>query len=183
VTVWRSAGLAGVAVGLALTLSSCAYLAEPPAGLDQADDFIALPVRAWLLRNDVRAITVAGCLVEPCTARVGVGVFEMTGAAASDIARAVADPERVRADILRRDREDRNPQRRSVETSVAVASVTIDGARGFTIRLSRSDGSRSAHGIALTRAGNSGTRVILAVADEASLALSAARQVAGAYLR
>ena len=105
--------VAATLAGTALAVGSCAYLPEAPQGLEggQADDFIALPVRAWLLRDDVRAVTMAGCLVEPCSARMGVAVFDMSGNAARDIGRAVADPERVRADILRRDREDRTPAR------------------------------------------------------------------------
>jgi hypothetical protein len=182
--VAQRGALAAALVGSALVAGSCAYLPEAPQGLEgrQADDFIALPVRAWLLRDDVRPVTMAGCLVEPCSARVGVAVFDMTGNAARDIERAVAEPERVRADVMRRDREDRTANRAGA-IAVQVERMTFDGARGFSIRLSKADGSRAAHGVALTRAQGERTRVVISVADEAPLALSAARQVASAHLR
>ncbi len=88
----RRAFALGAVFGALAGLSACALLPEPIEGVERADEFIAFPVRAWMVRDDVRPISVAGCLVEPCAARVGLGVFDMTGAARQGVQRIVERP-------------------------------------------------------------------------------------------
>lgn len=179
----RRAFALGAVFGALAGLSACALLPEPIEGVERADEFIAFPVRAWMVRDDVRPISVAGCLVEPCAARVGLGVFDMTGAARQGVQRIVERPALLAADIAERDGRDRTEARRAITPVVTSAPLAVDGARGFQLSMARPDGTRAAHGVALTRVQGPSIRVVLAVADDPALALSAARQAASAYFR
>lgn len=174
--IWLGAGaLLGLSGCLDLALISS--IAFPPTvpGLDPQQSWVSLPVSSWVTEGSVEAAAIAGCF--DCASPAAVGLFRASGPAGAELLREASRPEAVAALLLRKQAGKIEAKRAPPAVATAVEPVSEGGWTGFAVRLARSDGSKSATGVALARRGRSGVTVLLVVAGTDQVARRIAREV------
>ncbi len=185
----RALGLASLlAVALAaLGTAGCVDLglarsvAFPPdiAGLDGGQPWVRLPVDSWVTEGGIQPLAIAGCFAPGCAPQAAVGLFRAQGGEAERLARAADDPQRLARALL-----DGKPGPRRLGTApkaqVATAAerLTEGRWRGFSLHLSRKDGSRGAHAAILTSSAGGALTVVMVIAAAPDAAIRLARDVA-----
>jgi hypothetical protein len=162
-------------------LVGCMYMPEAVSGLPTGSGWVALPLRAWIGERGIRAEAIAACIEPDCAPRAAVGVFRATGADARALVAILTDPEALTRFVAARDGADVAPQRRAIRTVATIERANEGGASGFVARLSRADGARPAHVIALGRETADGLRFVIVVGESPEGVRMIAREAAAAF--
>jgi hypothetical protein len=146
--------------------------------------WLDLPLRRWLAEDRAEPLAVAVCRLPECGPDMVVGVVEIHGRDADAAEAVLNDPERLaRALRIRSESKgSRAPRRDDVPVSVAARPLRDGSLKGFTLSLSRTDGSRAVFGAALGYRIGSDLRIVLAIGADPDAVEAAARRAARANL-
>jgi hypothetical protein len=168
---------------LAGSLAACSAYPRPVEGLSPAT-WLDLPLRRWLAEDRAEPLAVAVCRLPECGPDMVVAVVAIHGPDA-DAAEAILNhPERL-AGALRARSEDRSSAKPAPGThaTAAAAHPVRDGPlKGFSLSMSRADGSRAVFGTALGHRTGSDLRVVLAIGADPQVVEATARRAARANL-
>ncbi|HEY8384164.1 MAG TPA: hypothetical protein VIL09_18640 [Microvirga sp.] len=176
--------LAGALLGALMAgLAGCGWYPRPIAGVPPGAPWIHLPVGRFLAEDRAEPEALALCPRPECGPPLAVGVVRLTGAEA-DLAEAVlARPDRLAealAEGTLRPTRGRPPSK--VRSTTSATRLTMGEARGFSLALSRLDGSRAAFGAALGRRLGDTLTIVLVIGEDPSVVERTARDVAAGHL-
>lgn len=177
----RIASLAAGVVTLAAAALLAGCLSGPRlvAGLPDETGWLVLPVEDWAANERGEPEGLAACLASSCADRLMVSVVTLRGEAAEEARAVLADPRRLAAFLVARDRADENEARRAGTVRVETRPLAIAGLEGFAVTLAGESTGRIAHGATLAREEGRALRLALVVGDDAAAVEAALRQVAG----
>lgn len=177
---WISAGaLLGLTGCLETSLVGSVLFAPRIAGLSSDAPWVPLPVSAWVTDERIEVRSIEACFDPGCPERAAIGLFRARGREAETLSRAAADPAQLVRYLTGQGRQMRRNAKRP--QAVAAAERVVAGAwTGFSLRLSRPDGSRPAHAVALLRRSGDALTVVLVVVETGGAARRIADEVAAA---
>ena len=117
------------------------------------------------------------CRPPVCGPGLVVGVVRLGGREAETAAAALRDPARL-ARALSTPKDPKKP----VQTTASAKRLEAGAARGFSLALHRSDGSRPAHGAVLGQRFGPDLRLVVVLGEEPEAVETAARRVAREHL-
>ena len=174
--VFAALGAAGC-----LDLGLARSVVFPPdiPGLDNAQPWVLLPVDSWVTDGGIQPIAIAGCFAPACAPEAAVGLFRAQGAEAERLARVAEDPQRLARALLE---AKLHPRRLGTAPKAQVATSAerlAEGRwRGFSLHLSRKDGTRGADAAVLTSSAGGTLTVVMVIAAAPDAAIRLARDVA-----
>ncbi|WP_375461999.1 hypothetical protein [uncultured Enterovirga sp.] len=176
--------VAGIALGAltgCLDLVSLREVAFPPTvpGLAADRAWQPLPVGILMSEAESEAVALAVCSPPGCGPEAAVGVFRAGGPSGDLLLADAANPARLVATLgeRRRLRSGRTGPARTPSTATS-EPIRIGAFGGFILRLSRTDGSRDAYGVALAARRDGKATVVVVVAPREDEARRIARDVA-----
>lgn len=179
----RSACHAAVAVALAALVAGCFAAPRLVEGLPADTDWLVFPVEDWAAVERGEPEGIAACLDADCPDKLMVSVLTLRGEAAEEARAVLADPARLVAYLVTRDREDENEDRRAIATRVETRPIAEGGLSGFLLTLAGEGGrGRTAYGATLARPAGRELRLALVVGDDEAAVEAAVRQVAAEAL-
>lgn len=163
----------------AFWLAACSYYPRAVEGLSQTA-WLDLPLRRWLAEDRAEPLALAICRLPECGPDMVVGVVEIRGRDADAAEAVLNDPERLARALRIRSDNNGSRTRRLDDVPVAAAARPLrDGAlKGFTLSLSRADGTHAVFGVALGHRIGSDLRVVLAIGADPDAVEAAARKAA-----
>jgi hypothetical protein len=164
---------------LAVWLAACSYYPRPVEGLSPTA-WLDLPLRRWLADDRAEPLAVAICRLPECGPDMVVSIVELHGRDADAAEAVLKDPERLVRALRMRTDNGGSKEGRTDGLPVAVAARPLrDGLlKGFTLSLSRTDGSRAVFGAALGHRTGSDLRVVLAIGADPDAVEAATRKAA-----
>jgi hypothetical protein len=164
---------------LTFWLAACSSYPRPVEGLSPTA-WLDLPLRRWLAEDRAEPIAVAICRLPECGPDMVVAVVEIQGHDAESAEVVLNDPERLARALRKGAKAGRAREDQSDGPAVAAAVMPLrDGSlKGFTLSLSRADGSHAVFGAALGRRIGSVLRVVLAIGADPDAVEAAARKAA-----
>jgi hypothetical protein len=147
------------------------------AGIPSREPWFALPLGEWLGEGRAEPEALAVCRPPACAPGLAVAVLHLSGPDAEAAARVLGRPEPL-ARALAAPRDKLPKGKAPVAMVASVTPFVAEGARGFTLALSRRDGSRPAFGAALGRPFGPDIKVVLVIGEDAAAVEDAARRAA-----
>ncbi len=173
--------LLGLAAGACREIATVVDVAFPSTvpGLPSDQPWVSLPVRRWLTETGIEPLAVSACFAPACSEPAAVMLLRAQGRDAADLARAASDPAGLAAALNGgppppADRKGRKPPR-----ARAAAEPEREGdLTGYSVRLARPDGRRSAAGYVLAAQRGDSVTALVIVAPTVEAARRLARSVA-----
>ena len=170
-------------------VAETAFPTEVP-GLPSGQPWVSLPVRSWLVQGNVQVRAVSACFEATCRPRAAVAVFDAAGQDASRLTAALADPDALRRELvaralLRPNLRSTGSATKSEARGASLRPTRIDVVAGpgpgpprLSVRLARSDGSRSAFGHVVALRHQGGVTLVVVITADADEAQALAGAVA-----
>jgi hypothetical protein len=134
---------------------------------------MVLPLTEWLAEDRTEPEAIAACRPPVCGPGLVVSVVRVIGPEARAAEAALRQPGRL-AEAL--------SSKRASRTAAAAKPIDAGAARGFTLAMSRRDGSRPAYGAALGGRAGADLRLVLVVGEDPDAVESTVRKVAREHL-